>query len=107
VKEQPANTGLAGRDKAGWGKIEIKCIENSTNRKVTFCKRRNGLLKKAYELSVLCDAEVALIVSPAVAASMSTPITGYLNFSLTTKSCTTYCILFYFKIGYEHYHSLR
>jgi len=29
---------------------------------VTFCKRRNGLLKKAYELSVLCDAEVALIV---------------------------------------------
>ncbi|MBA0574742.1 hypothetical protein Golob_024128, partial [Gossypium lobatum] len=31
-------------------------------RQVTFCKRRNGLLKKAYELSVLCDAEVALIV---------------------------------------------
>ncbi|KAL5854898.1 hypothetical protein ACOSQ4_004700 [Xanthoceras sorbifolium] len=30
--------------------------------KVTFSKRRNGLLlKKAYELSVLCDAEVALI----------------------------------------------
>ena len=29
---------------------------------MTFCKRRNGLLKKAYELSVLCDAEVALIV---------------------------------------------
>jgi MADS-box transcription factor len=29
---------------------------------VTFCKRRNGLLKKAYELSVLCDAEVARIV---------------------------------------------
>ena len=46
----------------GRGKIEIKRIENSTNRQVTFCKRRNGLLKKAYELSVLCDAEVALIV---------------------------------------------
>ena len=44
------------------GKIEIKRIENTTNRQVTFCKRRNGLLKKAYELSVLCDAEVALIV---------------------------------------------
>nr|7NB0_A Chain A, Developmental protein SEPALLATA 3 [Arabidopsis thaliana]7NB0_B Chain B, Developmental protein SEPALLATA 3 [Arabidopsis thaliana]7NB0_C Chain C, Developmental protein SEPALLATA 3 [Arabidopsis thaliana]7NB0_D Chain D, Developmental protein SEPALLATA 3 [Arabidopsis thaliana] len=29
---------------------------------VTFAKRRNGLLKKAYELSVLCDAEVALII---------------------------------------------
>ncbi|XP_048138089.1 agamous-like MADS-box protein MADS1 isoform X1 [Rhodamnia argentea] len=46
----------------GRGKIEIKRIENATNRQVTFCKRRNGLLKKAYELSVLCDAEVALIV---------------------------------------------
>nr|AIZ95408.1 MADS12 [Apostasia odorata] len=46
----------------GRGKIEIKRIESTTNRQVTFCKRRNGLLKKAYELSVLCDAEVALIV---------------------------------------------
>ncbi|KAF3551776.1 hypothetical protein DY000_02002969 [Brassica cretica] len=49
-------------NKMGRGKIEIKRIENSTNRQVTFCKRRNGLLKKAYELAVLCDAEVALIV---------------------------------------------
>ncbi|KNA23632.1 hypothetical protein SOVF_023170 isoform B [Spinacia oleracea] len=48
--------------KMGRGKIEIKRIENTTNRQVTFCKRRNGLLKKAYELSVLCDAEIALIV---------------------------------------------
>ncbi|KAM3255529.1 hypothetical protein ACQJBY_048646 [Aegilops geniculata] len=46
----------------GRGRIEIKRIENTTSRQVTFCKRRNGLLKKAYELSVLCDAEVALIV---------------------------------------------
>ncbi|EPS59489.1 hypothetical protein M569_15317 [Genlisea aurea] len=46
----------------GRGKIEIKRIENTTSRQVTFCKRRNGLLKKAYELSVLCDAEVSLIV---------------------------------------------
>ncbi|KAG2252274.1 hypothetical protein Bca52824_082410 [Brassica carinata] len=44
------------------GKIEIKRIENTTSRQVTFCKRRNGLLKKAYELSVLCDAEVALVI---------------------------------------------
>ncbi|XP_059283805.1 agamous-like MADS-box protein MADS1 [Lycium ferocissimum] len=50
------------RKSGGRGKIEIKRIENTTNRQVTFCKRRNGLLKKAYELSVLCDAEVALIV---------------------------------------------
>ncbi|XP_040368191.1 MADS-box protein AGL42-like isoform X2 [Rosa chinensis] len=44
------------------GKIEMKRIENATRRQVTFSKRRNGLLKKAYELSVLCDAEVAVIV---------------------------------------------
>ncbi|CAO2167296.1 unnamed protein product [Urochloa humidicola] len=46
----------------GRGKIEIKRIENNTSRQVTFCKRRNGLLKKAYELSILCDAEIALII---------------------------------------------
>ena len=42
--------------------MELKRIENKINRQVTFAKRRNGLLKKAYELSVLCDAEVALII---------------------------------------------
>ncbi|KAH6828211.1 AGAMOUS-like 42 [Perilla frutescens var. hirtella] len=44
------------------GKVEMKRIENATSRQVTFSKRRNGLLKKGYELSVLCDAEVALII---------------------------------------------
>lgn len=44
------------------GKTELKRIENVTNRQVTFSKRRSGLLKKAFELSVLCDAEVALVV---------------------------------------------
>ncbi|KAM7491325.1 hypothetical protein LguiA_034246 [Lonicera macranthoides] len=44
------------------GKTQIRRIENASSRQVTFTKRRNGLLKKAFELSVLCDAEVALIV---------------------------------------------
>ncbi|KAF9614792.1 hypothetical protein IFM89_020646 [Coptis chinensis] len=44
------------------GKTQMKRIENATSRQVTFSKRRNGLLKKAFELSVLCDAEVGLIV---------------------------------------------
>jgi len=44
------------------GKTQMKRIENTTSRQVTFSKRRNGLLKKAYELSVLCDAEVGLLV---------------------------------------------
>ncbi|CAN8254585.1 unnamed protein product [Cochlearia groenlandica] len=44
------------------GKIQIKRIENQTNRQVTFSKRRNGLFKKANELTVLCDARVSLIM---------------------------------------------
>ncbi|KAJ4836712.1 hypothetical protein Tsubulata_031906, partial [Turnera subulata] len=44
------------------GKIQMRKIENATSRQVTFSKRRNGLLKKAHELSVLCDAEVAVLI---------------------------------------------
>ncbi|KAI9124973.1 hypothetical protein K1719_003589 [Acacia pycnantha] len=43
-------------------KIQIKKIDNTTARQVTFSKRRRGLFKKAEELSVLCDADVGLIV---------------------------------------------
>lgn len=46
----------------GRGKVELRRIENKINRQVTFSKRRSGLLKKAHEISVLCDAELALIV---------------------------------------------
>ncbi|GMI74637.1 ARABIDOPSIS NITRATE REGULATED 1, AGAMOUS-like 44 [Hibiscus trionum] len=46
----------------GRRKIVIQRIDNSASRQVTFSKRRNGLLKKARELSILCDAEVGLIV---------------------------------------------
>lgn len=46
----------------GRGRVVLKRIENKINRQVTFSKRRVGLLKKANEISVLCDAEVALII---------------------------------------------
>uniref|UniRef100_A0A7N0T421 Uncharacterized protein n=2 Tax=Kalanchoe fedtschenkoi TaxID=63787 RepID=A0A7N0T421_KALFE len=46
----------------GRGRIEHKKIENKVNRQVTFSKRRTGLFKKATELSVLCDAQIAIIV---------------------------------------------
>ncbi|KAL3513726.1 hypothetical protein ACH5RR_026443 [Cinchona calisaya] len=46
----------------GRGKIEIKRIENSSNRQVTYSKRRNGIIKKAKEITVLCDAKVSLII---------------------------------------------
>ncbi|KAH7545666.1 hypothetical protein FEM48_Zijuj01G0117700 [Ziziphus jujuba var. spinosa] len=46
----------------GRGKISITRIDNKTTRQVTFSKRRAGLLKKAHELSVLCDAQIGLII---------------------------------------------
>ncbi|KAJ8498842.1 hypothetical protein OPV22_009394 [Ensete ventricosum] len=46
----------------GRGKIEIKKIENPTNRQVTYSKRRTGIMKKAKELTVLCDAQVSIIM---------------------------------------------
>ncbi|KAI8550221.1 hypothetical protein RHMOL_Rhmol06G0087800 [Rhododendron molle] len=46
----------------GRGKIVIRRIDNTTSRQVTFSKRRNGLLKKAKELAILCDAEVGVII---------------------------------------------
>ncbi|XP_064620000.1 myocyte-specific enhancer factor 2A-like isoform X3 [Lineus longissimus] len=46
----------------GRKKIQISRIGDERNRQVTFTKRKFGLMKKAYELSVLCDCEIALII---------------------------------------------
>nr|QWX93751.1 MADS-box protein 12 [Cunninghamia lanceolata] len=44
------------------GKVYLKKIHNPVNRRVTFSKRKTGLLKKARELSVLCEAEIGLFI---------------------------------------------
>ncbi|KAM5546692.1 hypothetical protein ABKV19_001298 [Rosa sericea] len=64
----------------GRGKIEIKLIENQTNRQVTYSKRRNGIFKKAQELTVLCDAQVSLIMQ-----SSTDKIHEYISPTTTTK----------------------
>ncbi|CAL5371260.1 unnamed protein product [Camellia sinensis] len=64
----------------GRGKIEIKRIENPTNRQVTYSKRRNGIFKKAQELAVLCDAKVSLIMF-----SNTGKFHEYISPSITTK----------------------
>ncbi|KAF9409591.1 Myocyte-specific enhancer factor 2D [Podila epigama] len=46
----------------GRKKIQIKTILDERNRQVTFQKRRFGLMKKAMELSVLCDCQIGLII---------------------------------------------
>ncbi|KAK4490291.1 hypothetical protein RD792_000958 [Penstemon davidsonii] len=62
------------------GKIQIKRIENQTNRQVTYSKRRNGLFKKAHELTVLCDAKVSVIM-----ISTTQKLHQYISPSTTTK----------------------
>ncbi|XP_020539044.1 MADS-box transcription factor 23 isoform X2 [Jatropha curcas] len=46
----------------GRRKVEMKRIEDRSSRHVTFSKRRNGLIKKARELPILCDVEIGVIV---------------------------------------------
>ncbi|KAJ4897226.1 K-box region and MADS-box transcription factor family protein [Raphanus sativus] len=46
----------------GRRKMEIKRIENKSSRQVTFCKRRNGLMEKARQLSILCGSSVAVLI---------------------------------------------
>ncbi|KAI4343888.1 hypothetical protein L6164_011185 [Bauhinia variegata] len=43
-------------------KLKIKKLESTSNRQVTYSKRRNGILKKAKELSILCDIDIALLM---------------------------------------------
>jgi hypothetical protein len=74
----------------GRGRVELKRIENKINRQVTFAKRRNGLLKKAYELSVLCDAEVALIIFSNRGKLYEFSSTQrYIHERAHTRTCTT------------------
>ena len=46
----------------GRNKIVIQPITNDRNRQATFTKRKNGLMKKAMELSILCCCDVSLLV---------------------------------------------
>ena len=72
----------------GRGKIEIKLIENPTNRQVTYSKRRNGIFKKAHELSVLCDAKVSLIMF-----SKNNKMHEYISPGLTSVPYSFYLLL--------------
>lgn len=43
-------------------KLKIKRLESTSNRQVTYSKRRNGIVKKASELSILCDIDIVLLM---------------------------------------------
>ncbi|WMV57137.1 hypothetical protein MTR67_050522 [Solanum verrucosum] len=71
----------------GRGKILIRRIDNSTSRQVTFSKRRNGLLKKAKELAILCDAEVGVIIF-----SSTSKLYDYANTRFFPLFLTLFCL---------------
>ncbi|XP_073271615.1 agamous-like MADS-box protein AP1 isoform X1 [Primulina huaijiensis] len=81
----------------GRGKVQLKRIENKINRQVTFSKRRSGLVKKAQEISVLCDADVALIVFShkgklfeySTDSSMDRILEKYEKYSFDERPCVT------------------
>ena len=40
----------------------LKQIEDLNQLRVTYCKRKRGIIKKAIELSVLCDVNICLLI---------------------------------------------
>ncbi|KAK1411973.1 hypothetical protein QVD17_32869 [Tagetes erecta] len=58
-----AGVSMKKKTTKGRKKIEIKKIEETNSRQVTFSKRRTGLFKKASELCVLTGAQVAVLVN--------------------------------------------
>jgi hypothetical protein len=59
---QPKKNGNKPSAGKGRARVPITLIKNERNRLATFTKRKNRLIKKAMELSILCDAEIALVM---------------------------------------------
>ena len=62
IRISPHEASFSSFQKMGRKKISIQRISDERNRQVTFTKRKFGLMKKAYELSVLCDCEISVII---------------------------------------------
>ncbi|RDY08399.1 Agamous-like MADS-box protein AGL30, partial [Mucuna pruriens] len=43
-------------------KLKIRRLENTNGRLATYAKRKNGIMKKASELSILCDIDIILLM---------------------------------------------
>ncbi|KAJ6705123.1 SERUM RESPONSE FACTOR-like protein [Salix purpurea] len=76
----------------GRKKVELKRIEKKICRQITFSKRRNGLIKKVRDLSVLCDVQVALLVFSSTGKLYEFSTAG--RYLLLFMSCSplTFCL---------------
>ncbi|CAN6321166.1 unnamed protein product [Urochloa humidicola] len=79
-------------------RIAIRRIDNLAARQVTFSKRRRGLFKKAEELSILCDAEVGLVVFSA---------TGKLFHFASSREFTLYVHIYSMVVSQTFYFSMK
>lgn len=79
-------------------KRRIKKIDNITARQVTFSKRRRGIFKKAGELSVLCDADVALIIFSATGKLFEFSSSRYIYFHVVDLLLFYFCPIFVYLI---------
>jgi hypothetical protein len=86
-----------GRTRAkamGHRKIDISPILNERQRQETFAKRKLGVMKKATELSILCNANVAIIVFSAnnkMSVYSSCPINTLVQRYLETRESAEVC----------------
>ncbi|KAL6000024.1 hypothetical protein ACLOJK_034701, partial [Asimina triloba] len=70
--------------KMGRVKLKIKRLETASARQVTYSKRKAGITKKAMELSILCDVDVALVMfsptgKPTVCVGANNDLAGILD----------------------------
>lgn len=63
IATKPATTNTTTKPNKQKRKIEIKKVEQKNKRHVAFSKRKQGLINKVTELSLLCQAKTALIIT--------------------------------------------
>lgn len=104
----------------GRNKIKIERIKSERNRNVTYIKRKKGLIKKAMELSLLCDANIFLCIIPKgttqksifcstesitdfIEKNLSLPITIEENYTLKNVNI----ILYYFYSIIQYFQKIK
>ncbi|OIT22710.1 agamous-like mads-box protein agl15 [Nicotiana attenuata] len=78
----------------GRKKVEIKRIEDRSSRQATFSKRRSGLMKKANQLSILCDVDIAVVVFSSRGRLFEFSSTNRFLLLFPNKEITLFCVVF-------------
>ncbi|CAF3983790.1 unnamed protein product [Rotaria magnacalcarata] len=101
INKNTNNNGTRSTKKImGRKKINITRIIDERTRQVTFTKRKFGLMKKAYELSVLCGCEIALMIFNSndrlfqyASSDMDKVLLKYADYNEPHESCTNVDII--------------